>query len=52
MDVTPLASRRAAVDVLMACLDKGQPLDDALAAQLRAGDTDGVLDAFIHLRQH
>ena len=30
MDVTPLASRRAAVDVLMACLDKGQPLDDAL----------------------
>ena len=31
MDATPLASRRAAVDVLMACLDKGQPLDDALA---------------------
>jgi len=23
-----------------------------MAAQLRAGDTDGVLDAFIHLRQH
>src|SRR5262245_38952702 len=27
----PLASRRVALDVLMACLDKGQPLDDALA---------------------
>src|SRR5690348_12142062 len=28
---TPLASRRAALEVLIACLDKGQPLDDALA---------------------
>ncbi|HEX9555267.1 MAG TPA: transcription antitermination factor NusB, partial [Reyranella sp.] len=27
-----LASRHAALDVLVACLDKGQPLDDALAA--------------------
>jgi 16S rRNA (cytosine967-C5)-methyltransferase len=27
----PLASRRVALDVLVACLDKGQPLDDALA---------------------
>jgi 16S rRNA (cytosine967-C5)-methyltransferase len=27
----PLASRRAALEVLIACLDKGQPLDDALA---------------------
>src|SRR5262245_21806071 len=27
----PLASRRVALDVLIACLDKGQPLDDALA---------------------
>ena len=26
-----LASRRVALDVLTACLDKGQPLDDALA---------------------
>jgi 16S rRNA (cytosine967-C5)-methyltransferase len=26
-----LVSRRVALDVLMACLDKGQPLDDALA---------------------
>jgi len=31
MDATPLASRRAALDVLTSCLDKGQPLDDALA---------------------
>ena len=30
MDAT-LASRRVALDVLVACLDKGQPLDDALA---------------------
>jgi 16S rRNA (cytosine967-C5)-methyltransferase len=30
MDVT-LASRHAALDVLVTCLDKGQPLDDALA---------------------
>src|SRR3984957_13865019 len=29
MDIT-LASRHAALDVLVACLDKGQPLDDAL----------------------
>jgi 16S rRNA (cytosine967-C5)-methyltransferase len=26
----PLAARRVALDVLIACLDKGQPLDDAL----------------------
>jgi 16S rRNA (cytosine967-C5)-methyltransferase len=31
MDATPLAPRRAALDVLIACLDKGQPLDDALS---------------------
>jgi 16S rRNA (cytosine967-C5)-methyltransferase len=30
MDAT-LASRRVALDVLVACLDKGQPLDDTLA---------------------
>jgi 16S rRNA (cytosine967-C5)-methyltransferase len=30
MDETALAARRAASDVLAACLDKGQPLDDAL----------------------
>jgi 16S rRNA (cytosine967-C5)-methyltransferase len=30
MDETALAARRAASDVLSACLDKGQPLDDAL----------------------
>lgn len=27
----PLASRRVALEILTACLDKGQPLDDALA---------------------
>ena len=27
----PLASRRAALEILTSCLDKGQPLDDALA---------------------
>jgi len=27
----PLASRRISLDILTACLDKGQPLDDALA---------------------
>src|SRR6476620_676188 len=27
----PLASRRAALEIRTACLDKGQPLDDALA---------------------
>ena len=26
-----LASRRTALEILIACLDKGQPLDDALA---------------------
>lgn len=30
MDVSPLAPRRVALDVLVSCLDKGQPLDDAL----------------------
>lgn len=31
MEDSPLASRQAALDILTACLDKGQPLDDALA---------------------
>ena len=31
MDDAPLASRHAALELLIACLDKGQPLDDALA---------------------
>jgi 16S rRNA (cytosine967-C5)-methyltransferase len=31
MNATPLASRSVAHDVLAACLQKGQPLDDALA---------------------
>jgi len=30
MDASPLASRRVALDVLVSCLDKGQPLDDSL----------------------
>src|SRR6267142_28732 len=58
MDAT-LASRHAALDVLVACLDKGQPLDDALAAHRgfaslllattlrRLGEIDEVLGALI-----
>jgi 16S rRNA (cytosine967-C5)-methyltransferase len=49
MDVTPLASRRAAVDVLMACLDKGQPLDDALAGHRGFTALDPRDRAFVRL---
>ena len=31
MEESLLASRQAALEILTACLDKGQPLDDALA---------------------
>ena len=31
MDFQPLASRQAALEILVSCLDKGQPLDEALA---------------------
>ena len=31
-DSIPLASRQAALELLGACLDRGQPLDDALGS--------------------
>ncbi len=45
----PLASRRAAVDVLMACLDKGQPLDDALGQHRGFAALDPRDRAFVRL---
>lgn len=49
MDATPLASRRAALDVLVACLDKGQPLDDALARHQGFAGLDPRDRAFVRL---
>lgn len=49
MDATPLASRRAALDVLMACLDKGQPLDDALGRHSGFAGLDPRDRAFVRL---
>jgi 16S rRNA (cytosine967-C5)-methyltransferase len=48
MDV-PLASRYAALEVLMACLDKGQPLDDALASHKGFAALDQRDRAFVRL---
>jgi 16S rRNA (cytosine967-C5)-methyltransferase len=45
----PLASRRVALDVLIACLDKGQPLDDALAQHPGFGQLDPRDRAFARL---
>ena len=45
----PLASRRAALAVLSQCLDKGQPLDDALARLPGFGDLDPRDRAFVRL---
>ncbi len=44
-----LASRRVALDVLAACLDKGQPLDDALARHAGFGELDPRDRAFVRL---
>lgn len=49
MDATPLASRRAALDVLAACLDKGQPLDDALSRHQGFAGLDPRDRAFVRL---
>ncbi|MFI4999261.1 MAG: transcription antitermination factor NusB, partial [Reyranellales bacterium] len=49
MDATPLASRHAALDVLSACLDKGQPLDDALARHSGFAGLDPRDRAFVRL---
>jgi len=45
----PLASRRVARDVLSACLDKGQPLDDALAQHPGFGALEPRDRAFVRL---
>jgi len=45
----PLASRRVARDVLSACLDKGQPLDDALAQHAGLDPLDPRDRAFVRL---
>ena len=44
-----LASRHAALDVLVACLDKGQPLDDALARHRGFAALDPRDRAFVRL---
>ena len=49
MDATLLASRRAALDVLVACLDKGQPLDDALGRHAGFAGLDPRDRAFVRL---
>jgi 16S rRNA (cytosine967-C5)-methyltransferase len=48
MDVS-LASRRVALEVLAACLDRGQPLDDALARHLGFPELDPRDRAFVRL---
>ena len=45
----PLASRRIALEILVACLDKGQPLDDALARHPGFTDLDPRDRAFVRL---
>jgi 16S rRNA (cytosine967-C5)-methyltransferase len=42
-------ARRVALDVLVACLDKGQPLDDALARHAQFGALDPRDRAFVRL---
>ena len=49
MDAAPLASRRAALDLLVACLDKGQPMDDALARHQGFASLDPRDRAFVRL---
>ena len=44
-----LASRRVALDVLTACLDKGQPLDDALARHAGFDELDPRDRAFVRM---
>src|SRR5512143_840984 len=45
----PVASRRVALEILIACLDKGQPLDDALARHPGFADLDPRDRAFVRL---
>ena len=49
MDDTALASRQAALEILTACLDKGQPLDDALARHEGFPELDPRDRAFVRL---
>jgi len=49
MDFPPLASRHVALDVLIACLDKGQPLDEALARHEGFAGLDPRDRAFVRL---
>ncbi len=49
MDFPQLASRHAALDVLIACLDKGQPLDEALARHAGFAGLDPRDRAFVRL---
>src|SRR6185436_17523684 len=49
MDVAPLASRQAAVEILVSCLDKGQPLDEALARHAGFAGLDPRDRAFVRL---
>jgi 16S rRNA (cytosine967-C5)-methyltransferase len=44
-----LASRRVALDVLSSCLDKGQPLDDALARHPGLGELEPRDRAFVRM---
>jgi 16S rRNA (cytosine967-C5)-methyltransferase len=45
----PVLSRRVALDILVACLDKGQPLDDALARHQGFANLDPRDRAFVRL---
>jgi 16S rRNA (cytosine967-C5)-methyltransferase len=49
MDVSPLASRQAALEILVSCLDKGQPLDEALARHAGFAGLDPRDRAFVRL---
>jgi 16S rRNA (cytosine967-C5)-methyltransferase len=49
MEFTPLASRQAAVEILVSCLDKGQPLDEALARHSGFAGLDPRDRAFVRL---
>lgn len=49
MDFQPLASRQAAFEILVSCLDKGQPLDEALARHAGFAGLDPRDRAFVRL---
>ncbi|MBI3196128.1 MAG: MFS transporter [Rhodospirillales bacterium] len=49
MDFPPLASRHTAFEILVSCLDKGQPLDEALARHAGFAGLDPRDRAFVRL---